>query len=89
METRTGPFVQSGRLIAVLENEDGGVVVMRAGRTTLEFLISDFAALFEGYDNAQRLLRDAVQHSDLVEIRVTRERLSYANRAQYERIQSR
>jgi hypothetical protein len=87
VETRTAPFVQSGRLTAVVDHEDGGVVVMNAGRTMLEFFIRDFAALFEGYDHARRLLRNAAQHNDFVEISVTRERLSYFNPTQYERVQ--
>jgi hypothetical protein len=85
IETRTTPFVQSGRLNAVLEDE-GGVIVMHAGRTTLQFFIRDFAELFQGEHHAQRLLRNAVDHQDFVEIRVMRERLSYHNPAQYARI---
>ena len=85
IETRRAPFVQSGRLTVVLEKE-GGVVVMQVGRTTMEFFIRDFAALFQGHQNAQLLLRDAVQHRDFVEIRVMRERLSYHNSAQYARV---
>jgi hypothetical protein len=85
IETCTAPFVQSGRLIAVLEDENG-IILMQAGRTTLEFFIRDFAALFQGEHNAQRLLRNAVQHRDFVEIRVMRERLSYHNPAQYARV---
>lgn len=85
IETRTAPFVQSGRLIAVMEDE-GGIVVMQAGRTIFQFFIRDFAALFQRHQNAQLLLRDAVYHQDFVEIRVMRERLSYHNPAQYARI---
>jgi hypothetical protein len=85
IETRTAPFVQSGRLIAVMEDE-GGIIVMQAGRTTLEFFIRDFAVLFQGEHHAQRLLRNAVQYRDFVEIRVMRERLSYHNPAQYARV---
>jgi hypothetical protein len=87
VEIRTAPFVQSGRLITAVDDEDGGVVTMQVGRTTMEFFIADFAALFQGYEHAQRLLRDAVNHQDFVEIRVTREGLSYANVAQYARVQ--
>jgi hypothetical protein len=85
IETCTAPFVQSGRLIALVEDE-GGIVVMQAGRTTLQLFIRDFAALFQGERHAQRLLRNAVQHRDFVEIRVMRERLSYHNPAQYARV---
>jgi hypothetical protein len=85
IETRTAPFVQSGRLVAVLEDE-GGIVIMQAGRATLQFFIRDFAELFQGEHHAQRLLRNAVQHRDFVEIRVMRERLSYHNPAQYARV---
>jgi hypothetical protein len=91
VEIRTPPFVQSGRLTAIIEDSededaDGGIVVMHAGRTTMHFFIKDFAALFQGYHNAQRLLRNAVKHQDFVEIRMMRERLSYHNKAQYARI---
>jgi hypothetical protein len=85
IETRTAPFVQSGRLTTVLEDE-GGIVVMQAGRTTVQFFIRDFAALFQGEHHAQRLLRNAAQHRDFVEIRVMRDRLSYHNPAQYARV---
>jgi hypothetical protein len=85
IETRTAPFGQSGRLIDVLE-EEGGIVVMQAGRTTLHFFIRDFTELLQGHQNAQLLLRNAVQHRDFVEIRVMRERLSYHNPAQYARV---
>jgi hypothetical protein len=85
IETRSAPFVQSGRLIAVLEDE-GGIIVMQAGRTTLQFFIRDFAELFQGEHHAQRLLRNAAQYRDFVEIRVMRERLSYHNPAQYARV---
>ena len=86
METFTAPFVQSGRLTAVVEDTDGEVVVMQVGPTKREFFIADFASLFEGYDHARRLLHDAVQHQDFVEIRVLRDRLSYYNEAQYARV---
>jgi hypothetical protein len=91
VEVRTAPFVQSGRLTTIIEDTededaDGGIVVMQAGRTTMHFFIKDFAVLFQGYHNAQRLLRNAVKHKDFVEIRVMRERLSYHNKAQYARI---
>jgi hypothetical protein len=86
VETRRAPFVQSGRLTAVVEDADGEVVVMQVGPTKMEFFIADFAGLFQGYDPAQRLLRDAVQHQDFVEIRVLRDRLSYYNEAQYARV---
>ena len=86
IETRATPFAQSGRLTAVNDNEDGGCVVMQAGRTTLEFFIADFAVLFQGEHHAQRLLRNAVRHQDFVNIRVTGERLSYYNPAQYARV---
>jgi hypothetical protein len=88
VETPTAGFVQSGRLTAVLEDDDGGVVVMQVGPTKMEFFIADFAGLFQGEDHAQRLLRDAVQHQDFVEIRVLHDRLSYHNPAQYARIPS-
>jgi hypothetical protein len=57
VETRTAPFVQSGRLTAIIEDTededaDGGIVVMHAGRTTMYFFIKDFAALFQSYHNA-------------------------------------
>jgi hypothetical protein len=86
VETYTAPFVQSGRLTAVVENDEGAVVVMHVGPTKIDFFIADFASLFEGYDNARRLLHDAVQHQDFVEIRVLRDRLSYYNKAQYARV---
>ena len=85
IETRGAPFVQSGRLVAVTE-EHGGTIVMQAGRTTLQFFIRDFTELFQGPQNAQLLLRNAVQHQDFVEIRVMRERLSYHNPAQHARL---
>jgi hypothetical protein len=81
VETRTAPFQQSGRLVAILEDDDGGVIVMQVGPTKMEFFIADFARLFQGEDHAQRLLRDAVQHQDFVEIRVLRDGLSYYNPA--------
>jgi hypothetical protein len=49
----------------------------------MEFFIADFAELFQRADHAQRVLRDAVQHQDFVEIRVLRDRLSYYDEAQY------
>jgi hypothetical protein len=86
VETYTAPFVQSGRLTAIVEAAEGEVVVMQVGPTKMEFFIADFAELFQGADHAQRVLRDAVQHQDFVEIRVLRDRLSYYNQAQYARV---
>jgi hypothetical protein len=86
VDTCAAPFVQSGRLIDIVEDEVSGVVVMQAGRMRLELFIQDFAALFQGYDNALRFLRDAVEHKDFVEVRVMRERPAYYNPAQYQRI---
>jgi hypothetical protein len=85
VETCRVPFVQSGRLTAVVQDDAGEAVVMRVGPKTLAFFVADFAELFQGHDHAQRLLRDAVEHQDFVEIRVLPERLSYHNAAQYAR----
>jgi len=86
VEIRTAPFVQSGRLGDMIEEKDGGIVTMQVGRTTMEFFVEDFAALFGGYEHARRLLGNAAEHKDFVEIRVLRERLSYHNPAQYARV---
>lgn len=61
---------------------------MSVGPTKMEFFIADFSRLLKGHQNADRLLRDAVEHRDFVEIRVLRDRLSYYNEAQYARVSS-
>jgi hypothetical protein len=86
VETATAPFVQSGRLTAVVEDDDGGVIVMKVGPTKMEFFIGDFVGLFQGAEHAQWFLRDAVQHQDFVEILVLPDALSYYNVAQYARV---
>lgn len=85
-QTRRAPFVLSGRLIALTGTAEQEEVVMRVGPRTPAFFVADFAALFEGLAHARRLLRDAVQHQDFVEIQVQRERLCYRNEAQYARV---
>ena len=83
----TAPFVQSGRLVAIgLADDDEEMIEMRVGRTTMRFFLDDFSDLLQGSDNARYLLNDAVEHNDYVEIRVTKERLSYRNDAQYARV---
>jgi len=87
VQRHTAPFVQSGRLVALVADEAGEGVTMRVGPTSLTFFIADFAEPLGGLGHARRLLRDAVEHQDLVEIRVLRDRLSYRNEAQYRRVQ--
>lgn len=83
----TAPFVQSGRLVAIgLADDDEEMIELRVGRTTMRFFLDDFSDLLQGSDNARYLLNDAVEHNDYVEIRVTKERLSYRNDAQYARV---
>jgi hypothetical protein len=43
---------------------------MKVGPAKMEVFIADFAGLFQGHQHADRLLRDAVEHQDFVEIRV-------------------
>jgi hypothetical protein len=92
-EIRKAPFIQSERLAALIEDEedekaDGDVVVMQVRRTTISFYMRDLACLFQGEENARRLLRNAFLHNDFVEIRLMRGLLAYYNREQYERIRA-
>src|SRR5690349_2069544 len=82
VETCPAPFVQSGRLVAM----DGDWITMRAGRATISFFIPDFFDLLGGDESTRRILKNALEHEDFVEFRVTKTRLAYHNEAQYARL---
>ena len=82
VETCGPPFSQSGRLVAM----NGDWITLRTGRATMSLFVPDFVDLLGGDDNARRLLRNALEHEDFVEFRVTQTRLGYRNEAQYERL---
>jgi hypothetical protein len=86
MKNVVAPFSQSGPLIDFIEKE-GGIVVMSTGHGVMHFFVSDFEKLFNGHENAQMILRDAVHRHDSVQISVRADRLSYHNSAQYARLQ--
>jgi hypothetical protein len=82
VETCLPPFFQSGRLVAM----SGDWITMRAGRVTALFFVPDFVDLLGGEDSARRIFRNAIEHEDFVEFRVTKTRLAYRNDAQYGRL---
>ncbi len=79
------PFARSGRLIEFLDDE-GGSVVMQAGRERIVFFVEDFIDVLGGSASAAFLLSDAVRRLDWVEIRLRGGRLYYRNEAQYTRV---